>query len=69
MGQAMETLKPLTVDAAPKGAMATLHAIEKRFGFIPNLMGTFAHSPALLNGYVWLDAAFRNPRSRPRNGS
>jgi hypothetical protein len=25
-----------------------LHAIEKGVSFIPNLMGTFAHSPALL---------------------
>jgi uncharacterized peroxidase-related enzyme len=55
----METLKPLTVDEAPEGSKATLHAIEKRFGFILNLMGTFAHSPGLLYGYVELDAAWQ----------
>jgi uncharacterized peroxidase-related enzyme len=55
----METLKPLTADAAPENSKATLQTIEKRFGCIPNLMGTFAHSPALLEGYVALDAAWQ----------
>jgi uncharacterized peroxidase-related enzyme len=54
----MQTLKPLTIDAAPEAARATLQNIEKRFGFVPNLMATFAKSPALLNGYVGLDAEF-----------
>ena len=55
----IETLKPLTADTALEGSKAPLQAIEKRFGFIPNLMGTFAHSSALLEGYVALDAAWQ----------
>jgi uncharacterized peroxidase-related enzyme len=54
----MNTLKPLTIDTAPEGSKETLQAIQKGFGFIPNLMATFANSPAVLNGYMGLDAAW-----------
>lgn len=54
----MNTLKPLTIDTAPEGSKPTLQAIQKGFGFIPNLMATFANSPAVLNGYMGLDAAW-----------
>lgn len=54
----MSTLKPLTIETAPEGSKETLQAIQKGFGFIPNLMATFANSPAVLNGYMGLDAAW-----------
>ena len=54
----MNTLKPLTFETAPAGSKETLQTIQKGFGFIPNLMATFAHSPAVLNGYMGLDAAW-----------
>jgi uncharacterized peroxidase-related enzyme len=54
----MATLRPQTIESAPQGSKATLKAIQKRNGFIPNLMATFASSPALLNGYVGLDTAW-----------
>ena len=54
----MKTLKPLTVDTAPDAAKDSLLSIRKRFGFILNLMATFANSPAVLNGYPALDAAW-----------
>src|ERR1700737_514285 len=54
----MVTLRPQTIESAPQGSKATLQAIQKRNGFIPNLMATFATSPALLKGYVALDAAW-----------
>lgn len=54
----MSSLKPLTIESAPAESKATLQAIQKGFGFIPNLMGTFANSPAVLNGYMGLDAAW-----------
>jgi uncharacterized peroxidase-related enzyme len=54
----MATLRPQTIESAPQGSKATLQAIQKRNGFIPNLMATFASSPALLNGYVGLDTAW-----------
>lgn len=54
----MKALKPLTIETAPEGSKETLQAIQKGFGFIPNLMATFANSPAVLNGYMGLDAAW-----------
>jgi uncharacterized peroxidase-related enzyme len=54
----MATLRPQTIESAPQGSKATLQAIQKRNGFIPNLLATFASSPALLNGYVGLDTAW-----------
>lgn len=62
----MNTLKPLTVETAPQGSQETLKAIQKGFGFIPNLMATFAHSPAVLNGYMGLDAAWETSSLSPK---
>ena len=56
----MKTLKPQTIQAAPDGSKEGLRSIQKRFGFIPNLMATLANSPAVLNGYLALDAAWEN---------
>jgi uncharacterized peroxidase-related enzyme len=56
----MKTLKPQTIQAAPDGSKEGLRNIQKRFGFIPNLIATFANSPAVLNGYLALDAAWEN---------
>lgn len=55
----MTTLTPQTIESAPQGAKATLQAIQKRHGFIPNLLATFANSPALLKGYLALDTAWQ----------
>lgn len=52
----MNALKPLTIETAPDASQETLKSIKKGFGFIPNLMATFANSPAVLNGYMSLDA-------------
>ena len=54
----MKALKPRTVDDAPEASREGLQNVRKRFGFIPNLMATFANSPAVLNGYLALDAAW-----------
>lgn len=62
----MNTLKPLTIDTAPEGSKETLQAIQKGFGFIPNLMATFANSPAVLNGYMGLDAAWAKSSLTPK---
>ena len=53
-----QLLVPQTIASAPAGSRATLENIQKGFGFIPNLMATFANSPAVLNGYMGLDAAW-----------
>jgi uncharacterized peroxidase-related enzyme len=54
----MATLMPQTIESAPQGSKRILQAIQKRNGFISNLMATFASSPTLLNGYVGLDTAW-----------
>lgn len=58
----MAKLQPQTIQSAPEGSKETLRAIEKAFGFIPNLMATFANSPAVLKGYMALDAAWNESR-------
>jgi hypothetical protein len=49
--------QPLTIESAPGGSKPVLERVKKDFGFIPNLMATFANSPAVLKGYLALDAA------------
>jgi uncharacterized peroxidase-related enzyme len=49
-------LQPLTIATAPDASKPVLEGIQKGFGFIPNLMATFANSPAVLKGYLALDA-------------
>ena len=51
-------LSPLTPATAPAAAQPVLEGIQKGFGFIPNLMATFSHSPEVLTGYLALDAAW-----------
>jgi uncharacterized peroxidase-related enzyme len=60
-----ELLVPQTVTTAPEGSRETLANIQKGFGFIPNLMATFANSPAVLNGYMALDSFFQKTTFRP----
>ena len=62
----MKQLKPLTIETAPEGSKPTLQNIQKAFGFIPNLMATFANSPAVLNGYMGLDAAWDKSSLTPK---
>ena len=45
-----------TVETAPDAAKPLLEGVEKRLGFIPNLMATMAESPALLEAYTTLSA-------------
>lgn len=42
-------------DNAPEDAQPLLNAAEEKFGFVPNLLGEFAESPAVLEGYLKLD--------------
>ena len=59
----MASLRPRTIESAPQGSKVILQAIQKRNGFISNLLATFATSPALLNGYVGLDTAWEESSS------
>lgn len=58
-------LLPQTAATAPEGSRETLTNINKAFGFVPNLMATFANSPAVLNGYLALDSFFQKTSFKP----
>ncbi len=47
-----------TVDSAPPESRPLLEGIRKTFGFVPNLYGVFAESPAALQGALAIADAF-----------
>jgi len=47
----MSTLPVHTAETAPEGSQPVLYRMQKDFGFIPNLTGIFAESPAMAEGY------------------
>ncbi len=49
---------PATVDDAPEAARASLHAVAKSLGSVPNLFRVVANSPAALKGYLGLSGSF-----------
>jgi len=50
----MPRIHPITADTAEPATRETLDAIKVKAGMIPNLHATFAHAPAVLNGYLAL---------------
>jgi len=50
-----------TQQTAPEGSRETLGKIVASYGFLPNLAGAIAESPATLNGLVALMGAFEAP--------
>lgn len=62
----MKHLKPQTIESAPEAAKESLKAIQKGYGFIPNLLGTFANAPAVLNSYIALDSAWGHSSLSPK---
>lgn len=50
---------------APEASRATLVAVEKAWGFAPNLIRTFANSPAVVEGAWALLTAFGKTRFSP----
>jgi uncharacterized peroxidase-related enzyme len=59
-------LQPLTIADAPAASKPIMEGVQKSFGFIPNLMATFAHSPEMLKGYLALDAEWDKTSFTPR---
>lgn len=47
-----------TLSTAPEGSKSLLEGVQRNVGFIPNLMGTMAQSPALLESYITLSRLF-----------
>ena len=57
----------LSLESAPENSRPILETIQDVFKFIPNLYGTFANSPALLEGYsssTWVPPAWTARRDR-----
>ena len=54
----MNLYQPLTINSAPEQSKPYLQQIQSGLGFLPNLFATFAHSPAVLEGYLAMDKAW-----------
>ena len=54
----MPLFVPQNVESAPEQSRPILQNVNKAFGFIPNLMATFANNPSVLEGYLALDGIF-----------
>ncbi|MCO5168698.1 MAG: carboxymuconolactone decarboxylase family protein [Planctomycetes bacterium] len=46
------------LESAPAEAQETLAKVRRRLGFVPNLLGTMADAPPLLDAYLSLASAF-----------
>ena len=49
---------PLSPETAPEASRPLLEKTRKSYKFIPNMYGTFANSPVLLEGYLGLEGVF-----------
>jgi alkylhydroperoxidase family enzyme len=47
-----------SIESAPEKSRPTLQGMKQKFGFLPNIMGTMAESPVLLNGFSGLFGSF-----------
>ena len=52
-------------DSAPEGAGALLATVARNMGFVPNLHGVLAESPATLEGYTSLSGIFNRTTLSP----
>lgn len=48
-----------TIEDAPQASREFLKQAQQKFGFIPNLIGMLAESPAAVNAYVTLSTVFQ----------
>ena len=62
MNTTVNTPRNPSLANAPDASKQVLEGIQKAFGFIPNLMATFANSPAVLKGYLALEAGVGKER-------
>lgn len=54
----MQLLPIATLENAPQASRDTLQAVKSNYGFIPNLLGGLAQSPAALHAYLALADQF-----------
>lgn len=65
LATAPSRFSPATTETAPEGSRANLSAVAQKYGFTPNLIATMANSPALVQGYLDLDAQFNRTGFTP----
>lgn len=54
-----------TTESAPAASRDTMAAVQKKFGFIPNLIRVMAESPAALKGYMAVADSFARSSLSP----
>lgn len=54
----MTNFQAHTVETAPETSKPFLEGARNAYGFVPNLLGTMAEAPALLEGYMTLAGVF-----------
>ena len=54
-----------TKETAPEGSRATLEAIAKKYGFVPNLFGVLAESPPAVQAYAAINQALEQSALSP----
>lgn len=54
-----------TVETAPTGSRPYVEAAKAAFGMVPNLVGEFAESPAVIEGYLALAGAYQKSDLTP----
>jgi uncharacterized peroxidase-related enzyme len=62
----MPRIAPLGSTQANPATAATLEAVRAKFGKVPNLIGTLAHSPTALHGYLAFSAPEAQGHLDPR---
>lgn len=61
----MSDFPVLDLKTAPTGARPVLEATRAAYGFVPNLLGVMAHSPALAEAYLTLSGLFEKTDLTP----
>ena len=54
-----------TIETAPDQSVALLQGAQKAFGFVPNLIGVLAESPAVAEAYLTLSQIFDKSSLNP----
>ncbi len=54
-----------TLESAPDDAKSMLEGVQKGLGFVPNMLGYMAESPALLKGYTTLNEVYQKTDLSP----
>lgn len=61
----MNTFPIHTAQSAPAASVRFIEGARKAFGLVPNLIGEFAESPAVVEGYLALAGAFQKSSLSP----